>query len=345
MNKNELQIWFIENQPILFEKMKNTEHGYNNVESNPYHLEGSIWNHTKMVMNICEERFSSHTFYFELLLISLLHDIGKTETFEDSNNRRSFKGHESFSYFMAISIIEELSYCINTNLVLKTIANHGSLYQYFDDGVFLEKYYNKIAKMYQHDSFSLEILRDFYVCDHLGRIQEQNTCDIQKTIDSFNMIINSIDNLDDIKIMNNTITCLIGLPRSGKSTYSENLDNVISRDYYVELIGIGNNYSEKFKSLTEDEQKKIDELVLKEFNKCIKEKKDVIIDMTNLSKKSRRRWSNSKYSKKAVLFRTSVRTCSQRNTPDKFIPTNVFKIMMKRFVYPDYEEFDSIDVI
>ena len=148
-----------------------------------------------------------------------------------------------------------------------------------------------------------------------------------------------------------TLTILVGPPRSGKSTYCENVSSevVVSRDIGVEAVGVGATYSDKWNSLTKDDHKLIDSLVSERFNRLVKEKSDIVIDMTNMSKKSRRKWLSDgrvkkNYKTKAIVFIESPACLLSRNTPQKTISVDVITRMMRNFVYPNYEEFDSIEI-
>lgn len=81
---------------------------------------------------------------------------------------------------------------------------------------------------------------------------------------------------------------------------------------------------------------------------------DVIIDRTNLSQKSRRRWlsifSSKKYKKIAFLFLTRYNTLMERNKvrslSGKFISEHTYQILSSVFKIPDYGEgFDNIYVV
>jgi predicted kinase len=153
---------------------------------------------------------------------------------------------------------------------------------------------------------------------------------------------------DENKILpEKTITVLTGLPRAGKSTYCKMLKNVtiISRDdILMQYAKEGETYSEVWKRLQDTDQKDIDKELQSRFNKAVKSGDNIVIDMTNTSKKSRRKWlANAKgYFKKCIVFPTGIKTCDSRNAPDKNIPKDVLESMSKRFVVPLYDEFDYI---
>jgi len=159
-------------------------------------------------------------------------------------------------------------------------------------------------------------------------------------------------------IKDKTITLLVGVPASGKSTWlDENLKSevVVSRDNtlmdYASTNNISGDYSEVWKQLTDDDQKQIDKILQETFQKAVKERKDIIIDMTNVSRKSRRKWINTvpkDYNKKAVVFATEYDEIYARNEKrfqetGKNIPDFVISNMMKGFMIPTFDEFNEID--
>ena len=325
----------------IYIAMKNTEHGYDGSHPNKYHLEGSILEHTEMVLGEVEARYNSDP---ELMLTALLHDIGKPSCAEDihETKRRRFTNHAAISTFMAKPILEVFAtqFVFNTEKVLKLISLHDRLYPYLTTEGIPNKYWKKIASMFQHDVHLFKKAIKFFECDHYGRIQE--------IPDNISNIIKDLDTIYRTLLVPSTLTLLIGPPRSGKSTWinSYNINDVIiSRDSYVEKLGVGDTYSQKWNSLSSNAQSEIDKLIQKDFNEAIKANKNVVIDMTNMSKKSRRKWlADAKdYTKIARVFIEDTETLLSRNTLDKTISKEVIESMQKRFVIPTYEEFDIIE--
>ena len=354
--KQKLLDWFYKNYPELVHEMNNTEHGYLGTEPNPYHLEGSILRHSKMVM----EQAKKYDI-LELYIIAMLHDIGKTKVQEDIHDkkRRRFVNHEAVSVFMAEPILDKLlkTYTFDKDIVLKTIARHGSLYNYMKNGRILPKHFNKIARMFK-TSYELDMLKIFFYCDHTGRIQNITKVNIEDIMSDFNTIIGMINDscIDTEVIPEKTLTILIEPPRVGKSTYistllelqSDKVGTIISRDVLVEKFGKGNSYSEKWKSLTNKDQKDIDKELQMQFQNAVKQGKSIIVDMTNISKKSRRKWINpckqKDYYVKCIVFIEPKEVLMSRMTPEKNIPEKVIDLMMRSFVFPDYSEADEITI-
>jgi predicted kinase len=117
---------------------------------------------------------------------------------------------------------------------------------------------------------------------------------------------------------------------------------------YANDNNISGNYSEVFSKLTPDDHNIIDNIVLAKYSKAIKDRENVIIDMTNMSPKSRRKWSNipKSYKKRAIVFYIGDKKLHERNTirarEGKYIRHNVFESMYSRFIVPTYDEVDEI---
>jgi len=322
----------------LYKQMQNTEHGYMGIYDNPYHLE-NIWEHTLLVMKEAENASMVQK------LAALCHDVGKPETKKDqTNQRRSFFNHEGVSTFFVNHILSIYNISKEEkDSVIHIVANHGNFYNFIEDNRIPEKNYEKLQKRFSKSQ--LKNLFEFYKYDHNGRIQKEKEpmdklySDFNKIIETYPEEINQDPNLP-------VITVLIGLPRSGKSTFASQFKNstIISRDDIV-MSYPGRNYTEKWNSLSKEDQKNIDKTLYSNFQNAVKNKENIIIDMTNMSKKTRKKWLVKNYIKNALVFAVSIDECYARNTKDKFINKKIMKNMAKQFYYPDHEEFNNIRII
>ena len=142
---------------------------------------------------------------------------------------------------------------------------------------------------------------------------------------------------------------------SGKSTWvRENYPDVltISRDELVMEVAGTRDYNLAFKTV---DQKAVDKLLAKRITDAATQKVDVIIDMTNLSRKVRVKnlsyFSNEYYKVSVVLPILDSEEYKRRNdfrsiNENKFIPPFVIKSMMESFVFPtDDEGFDKIILV
>ncbi len=147
---------------------------------------------------------------------------------------------------------------------------------------------------------------------------------------------------------------LVGPPLSGKDTYlrRNDIDDfiVISRDDILMSLHTNSDYTQAF---NEVDQKLVDKLLNEKIQNCIDNKLNVIINMTNLSKKSRQRhlsrFPSDVYKKTAIVFpRLDVteyinRNLKRKNEENKFIPLNVIQSMLQNWEEVSLEEgFDQI---
>jgi len=303
-----------------------------------------------------------------MMLTALCHDIGKAYHFEDVQgnpqgkyevqrmNRRRFLNHESMSFFEAIDVVNAFDVSMDIkNRILKTVAMHGDLYNYFDETGIPEKHHKTIAEKYDYETF-LD-LKNFYYCDVKGRISSDNQEKLAFVTKGMNAILDIIqlrENSQEEELEGAVLTLLVGPPRVGKSTYISKTageEIVISRDNALMLYGkekYGNDlmYNEIWDKLSSDDQKNIDRIIIKDFEKAAEDGKDIVIDMTNMSKKSRRKWVNNvkvkDYHKQAIVFCESPKTLFSRKEKGKNIPEHVTYNFMKSFSFPKLEELDAI---
>jgi len=156
------------------------------------------------------------------------------------------------------------------------------------------------------------------------------------------------------QLPNPTVILLIGPPLSGKDTFIKNYDfsnfTIISRDDILLSLHNNSNYSEAFSKV---DQKEVDRLLNNKIQECILNSENVIINMTNLTIKSRNKhlskFPKSIYCKIAIVFpkldftdyinRNEGRSLSE----NKFIPVPVIKSMIDNWtdITPN-EGFDTI---
>lgn len=153
---------------------------------------------------------------------------------------------------------------------------------------------------------------------------------------------------------------MIGIPGSGKSTYikkilSQNPEKdyvVLSTDDLIELWGQerGLNYTQAFAKLNFKQiQKQFD----KKFEDALKDKKNIIIDQTNLTAKSRAKKLSlipDDYITTGIVFKVDPEEVQKRlvkreQETGKSIPSHVVQNMVKSFEMPNYSEFDEIKII
>ena len=192
--------WFKKNHYEIYRKMRDTDHGYEGKLPNPYHLEGSIWTHTEMVLNEVDKLFDPTV---EMYLIAVLHDVGKPFVYFDDHKRkrRRFFGHEEYSAKLAEELLDDYERVYNEKIdkrvILKTISNHGRFYNYMTEGGLTNKGEEKIFEYYKDDLKGFDYLREFYVCDYNGRITENLRID-NKVLRDLNYLRDRIVNYSEM---------------------------------------------------------------------------------------------------------------------------------------------------
>lgn len=359
---NELVSWFQLNYPDLVKAMKEAQHHYNEALLNPYHIEGDVFTHTMMVCLMARTVAPDNDL---VRWSSLLHDIGKpgARRINDETKRVAFHGHEGLSSFMAIDILNRTDIPVADKIMIhKLVAMHGELFHFVkSDGTIK----SDILETFKGERALLENLTYQVWADSFGRFWESGrVTNISTDLpDHFRPIIEQLSY--GVQPMKNTgapqLTILVGPPCAGKSTWivaNGGNATIVSRDALVEVAGTkrGLNYSEAFKFLNSNKDvsdAEVDGVLNSTVIEARNAGKDVVIDMTSMSKKSRRRWVSefSKYDKKAVVFLTGFEELKKRNKiraekTGKYIPDHVLQDMCIRYSIPTYAEgFDDIQFL
>lgn len=355
MKMFELVSWFQLEYPELIQAMKNSNHHLNAEEHldlkllsgieasklNPYHLESDVCTHTMMVCKQAENM--SH----EVKIAALLHDIGKpsTRAINPKNGRVSFYNHDAVSAFMALEILKRPELELDKEQIARifnTIALHTQIYK-------LET--RQLAKL--QDLKLLGNLVSLGTADHEGRFHSHEGSELPSPGILSLMAIQE-KNFEEKGPKSVTLMC--GLPGSGKSTWVAKKENHdcfrVSRDEALMNLAIDKtknfqiNYNEAWRII---DQKEVD----KELQRLFKEAKEydnVIVDMTHMSKKSRRRSLShfgKDYKKECIVFLTDLPTVYLTNEKrcGKIIERDVVDRMMRSFYPPTLEEFDDIKYI
>ena len=148
------------------------------------------------------------------------------------------------------------------------------------------------------------------------------------------------------------VIVLVGLPNGGKSTYRNGKDSfIVSRDDCILAEAmlrdtIPYNESDYNNLWDKADQKNVDRLLQDRFKES-KKWNNVIVDMTHMSKKSRRRslsYYDSDYKKTCVVFLPDLLSICERNSKrkGKVIDNDIIQKMIRSFYLPTNAEFDEI---
>ena len=145
----------------------------------------------------------------------------------------------------------------------------------------------------------------------------------------------------------NTLTLLVGLQGSGKSTYArkklakENTVIISSDDLRKELLG---NES------CQDNNDVVFKTLYKRAKEFLQNGKNVVIDATNINIKARRsalsHFEKMPIIRQALVFATPYFVCVNRDKQrERTVGENVIKKYLQRFEIPmEYEGFDFVDI-
>ena len=158
--------WFQITYPHLKQALLETDHNFDDTDTNPYHVEGDCWSHTMMVCKIAQLKGYSRA----IQVSALLHDIGKPQSrkINPLNNHVQFFGHEELSASMAKPLVRdlverEMITSSESEEILKLIAFHAYLYKYNEE---------EIYEKFKHDLEFFKHLVELSICDDLGRFSE-----------------------------------------------------------------------------------------------------------------------------------------------------------------------------
>jgi len=386
----ELVSWFQTEYTDLADAMKESDHASAPGEVNAYHVEGTVWAHTMMVCH--EARWDSKVNKIAALLHDVgkpkardvipmnapkpsMNGEERKSTTElkapkDAKMKTHFRGHEGISFWVAIDPLYELNYLgvITKNEmrdILDIISLHGVLFNRIKDGK--EHKPEQVVHMFDSVSKYAMFVKQSRN-DSLGRFYNSGAgsrADVAKDLGTelySDEVYYKHEKPECEKgLFSPFVHVLVGLPASGKSTFiKENFVEdavIISKDNVImemgEAMGIA-DYTDVYKALTKEQHDEAYKETIRRFHEAVKTgKKRIVIDMTNMSKKSRGKWINNlkkEYKTKAWVFIAGQGLLTSRNLmrsqfENKHIPDYVYENMMKTFLVPTYAEFDQIEFV
>lgn len=143
----------------------------------------------------------------------------------------------------------------------------------------------------------------------------------------------------------NSLTIMIGYPASGKSTHIQDITEnhpeyvvICPDDFRLEISG--KEYDASFEKVVWSTVKTVARVLLKNH-------RDVILDATNLTKKSRAQWVNTAKDfgcpVHAVWVNTPFKECCKRNNlRNRVVPQDVMDNMYTTFEEPSEDEGFSL---
>jgi predicted kinase len=328
-------------------EMKGANHHFDSQHLNKYHLESDVFTHTSQVCLMAEVFKVNHL----VQLACLFHDLGKPLAREEipEQFKTRFVGHEGLSVFLTLDAINQMDLQLNDkdlSLLLNMISLHTVIFQ---TTASLD-YKKKILAKFRGNKTLLDHLILLAKCDSMGRFAEEKA-DLLALDEKILPLLGELtDGVTERTDFTNTMTLLIGPPLSGKTTWIKDHAGdaiVLSRDDIINQVGKQSTYRENWELV---DQKEIDSELHRQRNELILAKKDIIVDMTHCSLRSRRSamgQTPKHYKKRAIIFYTAYSELMRRNIErsdlnGKYIHESSIQAIMKSFIVPLYHEFDEI---
>lgn len=359
----------------IYEKMTKVSHDYSTDTFSTAHAEGSIWSHTCSVLSNLYNG-NRQNISLELFLAGLLHDVGKTETAGEKelkiNNsdgspkmKRTFIGHQNYGSLLVYDILKNMYKDFINVINVQRVIELVNLHMFFnlDIGtVYRENWYlSPKEEAYLNRTFSKNKglfyeLINLCKADSLGRFTRKSEYAV--TISKHRRLKNLAHFFKSYRKSYTTpsVTMFIGLPGSGKTTYRNSLSGdfeiVSMDDILVEKAkALGITYNEFIQNRPEEVSAIVNSLDDK-IRFAGKENKNIVIDMTDLHLKSRRRklsFVPKNYYRKAIVFIRSLEKIREVNRErekiNKFLSDSDLDHMLRSFTVPTYNEFDEIQYL
>lgn len=325
----------------------------------PYHSEGSVLTHTMMVMGMADQLYPDD---YINRVACLVHDFGKPDCREVKEKVTGkcveFKGHAGVSSFVAKKFLEDPRLGLSRNdivLIHKIVNLHIDIFQsgLLDTSGQKTILTQKGGEMFKNEPSLFRQLIRLTHCDDLGRIS--NTPQIPNLHEDLLSIADALDLYETKRPVKTTRTLhmLIGPAGVGKSTCRSKFNKgevFISRDDILMETYPDKSYDQAWK---DQDSQYIDCKLTQRFIDCINDNKDIVVDMTNLSRKSRKKFLSQvpkSYKKKAHVFICDGNELLQRVkdrgiASGKNIGSDVILNMMRGFTIPTQSEFDQIEFI
>jgi predicted kinase len=352
--------WIQEDYPRIVADMQQCSHHYSPHHLNAMHLEGDVWTHTMMVLQSYVIAGNDDSC---VGLTALLHDIGKPVAMFEKHDRkrRIFRGHEALSAWMSWSMLQSPRLKLTPEQqrrIFALIALHGSLYQkwFGEQALHSEQvarafvgfgvpFWQQLMQQIRNDMRG-QVTTDAGMKGNLLALE-------QPVIDAMTALAEQKSRKTE-QAEKTTFTMLIGVPGSGKSSYRAQLPSetvIVSRDDLLHTLTNESHYRKAWeKQVSEGLGAQINQHLQTHFRQAVSEQRSIVVDMTNLTRKSRVEWLSclpDRYHKQALVFVSDDRAIYQRNRDraHKALPNNVIKEMLMKFEHPLFDEFDDIAYI
>ena len=208
----------------LVREMEACSHEHSKFQKpNPFHMEGSVWTHTMMVLQHMNYLLNEKYGFFDTnipLLCAITHDFGKVVVRNELENQNKvrFFGHEYASVQKAVDFIYFIKEKLNWDkqylqtvikYVIPVVSNHLHIYSCEDFD--LNRYCGFDPKLAELYSLMLESDFNGQIISHERSSTDLKNIDYSDKLRNLPMIENKISSLDECDLV---FYC--GLPGSGK---------------------------------------------------------------------------------------------------------------------------------
>lgn len=347
-------------------------------QSTKYHLEGNVWEHTKLVVSemekllengapfknsATEEAFIKYSINKTALLVSALcHDLGKATTTKWDDNTKEWKtknhGLEGERITRRLFFEEEDIYL--REKICWLVRQHMALHHVFDDE---NKVYERMLRLYFDRGNLLELCYLNYA-DSMGSINDESrggdefvnerlinvlTGDFSSSLTRLDLNRHYYNAFNGVESGSPKVYVMVGIAGSGKSTWiKENHPKlpVISRDLIREELGYV-KHGEKAK-LGKKEESKVSEVFMQKAVEYLENGEDIVIDNMNLTKRYRDEYHteflrfNPFYEYVYVEAPTVEDNIERRNGQ---IPKSEIYRMLNSMEFPEPHEYNILNLI
>ena len=349
-------------------------------QSSTFHKEGNVKKHTKLVtdemLKYLKEKEnitpSDNTYYITMMSAAICHDLGKPSTtkFDKKKNDYATSNHGMAGAVIARKLFFDEDYVLREN-VCYMIRNHMILHHILDKKGMISR---KIMAL-SHGRVTFKDMLILNICDSLGSINdieghdflEKKVAELKERAYSLGCFDkpyrfrNDYEKVDyfasndedtaGIEINEDecgkfTMYVMIGVPGSGKSTFIEKYLKdvvVISRDLIRTEIGISGEKPQGNKKQEDEVTRLFNEKVME----CCKEKKNFVIDNTNVKKSYRKEYTNMVKGYRPNIEYVYVEAPDLQSYYDRregLMPLSVIDRMWSNFDFPDPTEYNNLTI-
>jgi predicted kinase len=299
------------------------------VENSQWHREANVWVHTEMVLaeydKILQNEIRTEREQLITRIALLFHDFGKPEAEETldrkdgSGEYRSYAGHEKVSaneFMLFVTQNEEhwsqftaMGLTIEDARVIKFLIEHHLPY-----GLKNSQKRTDLATAIHNLGVGDNPFYDMLRSDSRGRISDnhdEKLANVEQWIQEFKQVepkeLRCKSGMNGLEFV-----VLVGPSGAGKSTWAQtNVPNSVNHlvvgednwrlEFAIDILGMSQNdgesgsawYDRYWQAIHMDAEnsKKFDQYVTLKFNEALAQKRSIILDNTNRSKKSRMKYT------------------------------------------------------